>query len=74
MVGEKFESFGVQITGKGICKFKKLKTDIFTYSRQAELSLPGSYYHSPSGRGKFLILENLFPQWKAWRKLMLEPL
>ena len=38
MVGEKFESYGVQITGKGICKFKKLKTDIFTYSRQAELS------------------------------------
>ena len=44
MVGGSFQIYSIQITGKCICKSKKLKIETFTHS-PVQNSLSGSYHH-----------------------------
>ena len=53
MIGEKFQIYVVQITGKCICQ-----SNIY-HAFPGKNSLPGSYHH-PTGRGKLLIFQALF--------------
>ena len=56
MVMEKFEIYGVKITGKYICELKKMNLFIFTHAPKQNFH-SGSY-HYPPGRRKLRIPPN----------------
>ena len=69
MVEENFQIYGVQITGKCICKSKKMNLFIFTHANLAKLS--PIFISSPQDRRKLPIplkqrfLKIYFPQQKG---------
>ena len=66
MIGEKFQSYDVQITGSCICKSEKEKLDIFTNVPQKKPSIEP--FHQPQGRESYL-----FPPENVSREYLIMP-